>query len=154
MISAHKTNLAAHVLESPPRTEEMSMTNQPKIIQLLAPRPGWEVVYIHSEASDNHYDGKAWHTLPLECLALIEGEEEGQVYTRVVGMVMQDYATGRFDIVLPDDDEFLCYTHTTDPCDWQEEALKHRAHVKEQQAEQRKEWQGRRAHRKGGVTQD
>ena len=132
------------------------MTNQPKIVQLLAPRPGWEVVYIHSEASDNHYDGKAWHTLPLECLALIEGEgeEEGKAYTRVVGMVMQDYSTGRFEIVLPDDDEFLSYTRTTDPCDWQEEALKQRAQVKEQHAEQRREWQGRRVQRKSGITQD
>jgi hypothetical protein len=132
----------------------MSMTNQPKIVQLLAPRPGWEVVYIHSEASDSHYGGKAWHTLPLECLALIEGEEEGKAYTRVVGMVMQDYSIGRFEIVLPDDDEFLSYTRTTDPCDWQEEALKQRAHVKEQQAEQRREWQGRRVHQKSGITQD
>ncbi len=37
------------------------MTNQPKIIQLLAPRPGWEVVYIHSEASDNHTCGGDGH---------------------------------------------------------------------------------------------
>jgi hypothetical protein len=130
------------------------MTNQPKIIQLLAPRPGWEVVYIHAEASDTRYGGKAWHTLPLECLALLEDEKEGTASTRVVGMVMQDYATGQFDIVSPDDDEFLSFTRTTDPCDWQEEALKQRAHVKEQQAEQRNEWQSRRAHGKGGITQD
>jgi hypothetical protein len=133
---------------------DMNKTNQPKIIQLLAPRPGWEVVYIHAETFDSHYDGKAWHTLPLECLALIEGEEEGKAYTRVVGMVMQDFSTGQFDIVLPDDDEFLSYTRTTDPCDWQEEALRHRGHVKERQTEQRNEWQSRPRHRKGGITQD
>ncbi len=132
----------------------MSKINQPKIIQLLAPRPGWEVVYIHVETSDIRYDGKAWHTLPLECLALIEDEKEGAASTRVVGMVMQDYATGQFDIVSPDDDEFLSFTRITDPCDWQEEALKHRAHVKEQQAEQRNEWQSRPAHWKEGTTQD
>jgi hypothetical protein len=130
------------------------MTTQPKIIQLLAPRPGWEAVYVHSEASDTHYDGKAWHTLPLECLALIEGEVGGATSTRVVGMVMQDYSTGRFEIVLSDADEFLSYTRTTDPRDWQDEALTRRAHLKEQQAEQRTEWKSRRAHQKTSITQD
>src|SRR5436190_1450342 len=82
---------------------------QPRILQIMPPRPGWLAVYVHSEADDKEYGGEAWHTLPLECLALIEQEEGGRTSTRVVGLVMQDYATGSFSIVSPDDDAFLSY---------------------------------------------
>jgi hypothetical protein len=56
---------------------------------------------------------------------------------------MQDYATGLFSIVSPDD-EFLSYERIDDTRDWQEAALKRRADVEEQRAERRKEWPRKR----------
>ncbi len=117
------------------------MSVQPRILQIMPPRPGWLAVYVHSEADDKEYGGEAWHTLPLECLALIENEEGGKTSTHVVGLVMQDCATGSFSIVSPDDDEFLSFERIDDTRDWQEAALKQRADVEEH----RKEWQRKRA---------
>ena len=112
----------------------------PKILQIMPPRPGWLAVYVHSEVDDKAYGGEAWHTLPLECLALIEQEEGGRTSTRVVGLVMQNYETGSFSIVSPDVDAFLSYERIDDTRDWQEAALKRRADLEEQRAERRKEW--------------
>jgi len=90
--------------------------------------------------------GEAWHTLPLECLALIEKEEGGRTSTRVVGLVMQNYEAGSFSIVSPDDDEFLSYERIDDTRDWQEAAVKQRADLEEQRAERRKEWPHKQVH--------
>ncbi len=121
------------------------MSVQPKILQIMPPRPGWLAVYVHSEADDKEYGGEAWHALPLECLALIEQEGGGRTSTRVVGLVMQEYATGSFSFVSPDDDAFLSYERIDDTRDWQEAALKQRADVEEQRTERRKEWPRKRA---------
>lgn len=99
------------------------MSQKKKIIQLLPARPGWEAIYWHRQGEDKNFGGKAYHTIPLECWALVE-DEDGD--TEIAGTVLDDWECGPRAIDNIGEFTFIAYHHTDDLADCQEEALQAR----------------------------
>jgi len=115
------------------------MVSKLKIIQMMSANPTWKAVYTHPKDADQRFNGKAWHTYPVEAWALVEVERREVTETLVMGMALKGQMPEYLELIDPDEDEdFLTYTRVDEGYDWQVEAVDQRERREAERKERRR----------------